>query len=141
MRKLVLLPWVLSVLALSCRDGCMERASDHPGPPLTIPEPERRHTPAVGSVELPNQEPAERLVEGTLVRSKEDQLTLRDAKGQEQQVELPAEVEIFAGREDISRDALEEGAWVRTWYTEVDGEKVASGVELLQPPKARKGDR
>jgi hypothetical protein len=139
----------LSVASFGCRGPenpdrragrGMVPTSEHPGRPLTIPTPERGHSPEAGKMIIPPTvlpELAIGNVEGTLIHRGGRTLSVRDVAGQTVELSVPGAVRVTNGHETISASQLREGSQVRASYERRGDEKVVTELELLQagPPR------
>ena len=121
----------------------MAPASEHPGKPLKIPEPEKDHSTAIGrppesDLSLPANGRA--AVVGTVVSVSHapESIAVKDEKGDERQLLLTAKTRFIRNRRAIRRSAIKPGSEVHVAYRYKANRLLAERIELLQQPSARK---
>jgi hypothetical protein len=122
----------------------MAPVEEHRGNLPAIPEPERKHTLAVGN-DPRNLAPlsAEDLqrkgaaVVGQLKSKGAQELTIRDDAGKEVSLKLDEQTRVLKNGQRASVEALQEGSEVRAAYILQGDQKLVREVEVLQSPAAR----
>jgi hypothetical protein len=118
-------------------------ASEHPGKPINIPEPEKGHSTAIGRPPESDVSPpasSRAAVVGTVVsvtRAPESVL-IKDARSNEHQLMLTANTRFIRNRKAIRKRAIKRGDEVHVAYRQDADRLVAEQIELLQQPSARK---